>query len=135
MPVALRLVDIGFAQGADPVLQHVARCRMDQSQRHPGLVILGRGYPVEAVIGKELGPALEFVGVEAVDVIGIELLKLQPPYHRLELHCLRTPSAAGRYARSCGPKLRSSDWLRRRGRNRPFRALNTRPRSRGSRAG
>ena len=77
VPVALRLIDVGFPQGADPILQHIARGRVDQPERQTCLIILGRGNPVEAVLGEKVGPALELIGVETLDVISKELLQYQ----------------------------------------------------------
>src|SRR5438309_1351775 len=33
VPVVLRLIDVGFPQGADPILQHIARGRVDQPEQ------------------------------------------------------------------------------------------------------
>src|SRR5215471_391019 len=119
MPVTLRLVDIGLAERADAILQHVARGRVDEAQRQPGVEILCRGHPVRAILGKKIGPAFEFVAVEAVDVVGIELLQLGATDELGEIHSFKSPSTADRPARTRALKLRSSGSVRSCGRGRP----------------
>src|SRR5215467_5134638 len=86
MPVALRFVNIGLTQCADPILQHVAGSRVDQAQRKTSLVIFGRRYSVGAVRGEEVRPAVELVGVETMDIISKELVQLPSPHDRVEIH-------------------------------------------------
>src|SRR5215469_14357202 len=119
MPVPLRLVNIGLAQCADPIFQHVTRRRVDQAQGKTCLVIFGRSYPVEAVLGEEIGPALKLVGIEAMNIISKELLQLPLPLNRAEIHRLTTPSRDGRRAKSRARKPRWFGWARRCARNRP----------------
>src|SRR5262252_9311285 len=119
MPVALRFVNIGLAQCADPILQHVARSRVDQAQGKTSLVIFGRGYSVGAVLGEEVRPAVE----------------LPSPHDRVEIHRLTIPSTGDRHARSRAQKPRSSGWALSYARNRPSPGPNNPLRTRGSRAG
>ncbi len=46
-------------------------------QRQPGLVILGRGDAVGAILGEEFRPLLQPVVVEAGGVGGVELLEFE----------------------------------------------------------
>src|SRR5205807_7147556 len=86
MPIPLRLVDVGVAQSADPVAQHVLRRRIDQPKRQPSLVILRRGYAVMTILGKEVGPALQRVTVETGGVIGVKRFQFKPPRNLGEIH-------------------------------------------------
>src|SRR3954470_955998 len=86
VPIALRLVDIRVAQGADPIVQHVLRGRVDQPERQSGVVILGRGDAVAAILGEEIRPAFERVAVEAVGIGGVEILQFEPPPNLGEVH-------------------------------------------------
>src|SRR5215471_20021200 len=85
MPIALRFIDVGFAQRADPVSQHVTRSRVDQAQWTARLVIFGRRYPVKALLGEEVGPAFELVGVKTMDVISKQLVQLPSPHDLVDI--------------------------------------------------
>jgi hypothetical protein len=67
-----------LAQGDNAVDKHVPALAVDQRDRQPLLEILARRHPVKAILGEEIGPALELAFVESVGVSAVEIGKTRP---------------------------------------------------------
>src|SRR5688572_3667002 len=110
MAVALRLIDVGVAQRLHAVAQHAARLGVDHRQRQAALLVLGGGDAVAAVLGEEVRPFLEPVGVESMRVAGVQPFNLQLHFQHQMLMCERQAFHRPRTAvsvmrESCEPML------------------------------
>src|SRR5262245_38222003 len=104
MAVALRLVDIGLAQRSYAVAQHGARGCVDQSERQPLRQVVGGGDDITTLLDKEVGPGLQLVIVDRLDVAHEEILDLEL---RRDVHAgARVPYTGGRRSRSRAPPPR-----------------------------
>src|SRR5258707_10211405 len=77
VPIALRLVDIGLAQGTHAVAQHGARGRVDHAERQATLEVLRGGDAVAALLDEKVRPRLELVVVDRLSIAGVEVLDLE----------------------------------------------------------
>src|SRR6266849_2570505 len=103
VPVALRLVDVGMPQRRDSIAQHRARIGVDDRQRELALEVLRCSDAVAALLDEEVGPLLQPVVVDRVNVAGEKVLDGEL---KLNVHGLTSPCACGTAATVRAPRSR-----------------------------
>src|SRR5712671_5882747 len=107
--VAVRLENVGLAERGHPVDQHAARHGIDDPVLQPGFMAGAAGDYIAALLDKEIGPVLEPVFVDAIDIGGDQLVHPEPDgdiVHRAPLSRVRRRSVRGIPSRSRGSRLR-----------------------------
>ena len=76
MAVGVRFKYVGGLQRQDAVHHHAAAVAEQDAQRQVLVVALARDDLVDAILGKEVGPTVQFKVIDGVDIVDQQVLNL-----------------------------------------------------------